>query len=247
MTEGELDLDKQCILCLQTPRNPSNIDLEQGKHRRPWGLRHAYGPLCLHCKRMSQIRYGFMNTPKFVSGLDEGDRNKSEARVFALAWLSLREEGRVRITFGMLEARGNFINQILQMAGSLDVARHGMNEYMLLADYVAANPQANPIDDGFVVVQLRIGGKRRLGLQVPVVAEDKGVMTPQWAPKQMLLDPAVGSDEPSDVELARALGEKATPLPSKLTTPTGTATPPSPWRGNPTTSLRMMRAPARSE
>lgn len=35
----------------------------------------------------------------------------------------------------------------------------------------------------------------------------------------MLLDPTIGSDEASDIDLARALGEKAKPAPSKLTTP----------------------------
>lgn len=98
MTEGDAEaenLDKLCLVCLQSPRNPSAIDLEQGKSFRPWGLRHGYGPFCLHCKKMAQIRYGFMNSPRFVSWLEASDANKAEARLYALAWMSLREEGRV--------------------------------------------------------------------------------------------------------------------------------------------------------
>lgn len=187
MTDGDPDaenLDKQCLICLQSPRNPSQIDLEQGKSRRPWGLRFGYGPLCLHCKKMTSIRYGFMHTPKLVSWLEGSERNKAEARVFALAWMSLREEGRVHITFAMLEARGNFIRQVLEMSSSLDVARHGMHEYMLLSDYAAAHPQTNPVDDGMVFVQLRVAGQRGLGLQVPVAGEDLGMVCSQWPPPE---------------------------------------------------------------
>lgn len=154
-----------------------------------------------------------MRSPDFVSWLERSDANLREGQLYYQAWMSMREEGRSHITFSALELRAAMIKRLMETAKALDPDLGGLTEVALLTEHAQREPDNNPIEKGMTIVQVWLGGQRRLGVRRPVdQAGSAQLQSPQWAPKGAIMHPGISPDEPTDIDMLRRLAEKAQPI-----------------------------------
>jgi hypothetical protein len=108
---------------------------------------------------MSSLRYSYMNTGTFVKWVGETDANLMDAKWYYIAFESLRGEGKVQITIEILEARAKMLRRILSEAPS--ILGKLFEEIFLLSEFAAGHPNLNPVDEGFPIEQMIIGGLKR--------------------------------------------------------------------------------------
>lgn len=204
--DSELNMTKQCAVCGMSPSQPMPADRVGGSERRPWALRHNWGPLCRWCKKASAIRWPFWNTPKFMQWLQSSPSSRTAAQEVFWGYYTLREEGKVHVTTAMLTARAEMIRrlaiQVPAMLSSTYTVAMPMDEYQVNF------PDSNPIESGLPVVQLQIMGHRRLGIQVPCEAKP-GAALAGISCKQLAMHPSATSDRPEDLHILSTWCEAA--------------------------------------
>jgi hypothetical protein len=94
---------KRCCCCGMTPMQPCSLDVALKRSLRKWSGTSFWGLLCWWCLRFVSTRYAWMNVTAVQKWLRDSPDNAREGRLGALAYVTLREEGKVHITVAMLE------------------------------------------------------------------------------------------------------------------------------------------------
>jgi hypothetical protein len=166
---------------------------------------------------MSKIKYGYLNAPQFVTWARKTDANLHQASLASFAYISLRNEGKVQISFDSLEARLGLIRIIEASIGSGGCEPGG--HAILLTEWARANPGINPVQLGMAFITMVVDGAKRLGVWAAPGDMDNIVASSPWAAANVVAHASVRSEEPADMELVRGFMKKAPPV-KHLTTPT---------------------------
>jgi hypothetical protein len=114
----------------------------------------------------------------------------------SLAYLTLKEEGRSQLCAGIIQARIDMLKQAAEQVNN--IFSHDYSATTLLAAWVSANPDKNPLLEGHRLAQMIANGKFRLGLRVPVPLPrlgDEVRVSGAWA------NTLLRTDDPSDTAL----------------------------------------------
>jgi hypothetical protein len=203
--------DKICELCLCSKSEPSVLDKRAGHTTRQWGLRHGWGTLCKWCRAATTMRYGYMNSARFQRWRDEDPQHGKEAMIYALAYRTLREESKVQITNEMLEHRADLLTYA-HFKEMPRIAQSGFQAIMLLQDYVEEHPNVNPVAQRAEIVQMRVGGKFRLGVRVAMERPPEDAGLPDVSaevPVALCTTRGTTTEEKGDLELLSRLAMAA--------------------------------------
>lgn len=193
--------DKTCIVCLHTAVEPSRTDLAAKKSLRTWGLRRFWGPFCFLCKKAAQVKWSCWSAQRMIAWVQRSGSNRITASLYAYAYETLREEGRVQIPYDMLEARVCMLRRSAEDVPAL--LRSTFDVVATVSDFAKSEPESNPLQLGLPIVQMSVNGIRRLGLRMPSEpAAD--ARSSSWAPAGAVVGPYVVSDEPVDYDLMRS-------------------------------------------
>lgn len=197
---------KRCECCLMTPLEPTQLDLSSGSRYRKWGRLAFHGPLCWWCVRMSAVRFAWLNIPGVIKFLHSSDENAQDGQLASLAYISLREEGRVQITTAMVQARVSLFGRVHSVLPEIMSTAHhqvvGIQEYA----ETMVSKFGNPVEK-FDIVQLRVDGALRLGVRLPAPRGDWCVRNGPL--EDVRMGPYVQSSEPKDMEVLKSFAESA--------------------------------------
>ena len=102
---------KQCIICLHSPDQPSSLDNDK---KRKWARKHDYGPFCWWCLRGLMIFLAHIGQARSIlKHVNQSPEHWLEAAEASYAYMTLREEGNVQVTINMLRARINMLRRCL--------------------------------------------------------------------------------------------------------------------------------------
>ena len=162
-------MDKSCVCCGQTPRQPSWCDVAEKRELRKWALPNWWGPLCWWCVRMAAVRFGYFNPNAFAKFVSESPEQRKEAALAALAYLTLRSDGRTHVKTEQIDDRTQMLRHLAVLLP--DVMGMSNYETVPLAIFKKTGSESgvdNPIAKGYEIVQILLGGKRRLGVRRPI-------------------------------------------------------------------------------
>lgn len=167
---------------------------------RSWALANYWGALCLWCGRMMRVRYAFMKMPMLTKWLEQLE-NKAQFKACSVAYVSLREEGRIHLTADHIDRRVHMLRKYCHMMGeSVDEMR--FFQTVPISDCLK---MANPVTLQLQLVQMSIDGRKRLGFKVPTAKASKALALP---PNVVGCD-GIATDEPADLELLQDFSVKA--------------------------------------
>lgn len=127
----------------------------------------------------------------FLAGSPE---NQSEASVAAMAYLSLREEGKTQVTIAMVEARLALFARLSAVLPNLMAGAH--YEIAALTEY-SETEHGNPVEQGHEIVELRVGSQLRLGVKYKAPrVERMRALDADLVPVRMAI--SVTTDMPTD-------------------------------------------------
>lgn len=211
--------DKRCAICEKRASDPCSLDRKEGRDLRKWGLRQYWGELCWWCSRMAIVKFAHWQTSRLVKWIGEASENRVEARVAAIAYISLREEGRTQIAVEHLQAPSDLLIETARTLPSMLDSTH--SEVCPLAEFAEAFPGRNLVQERCEVVQAFVGGSRRLAIKYAAPIAQAAV-----APKSregfddVLIADCVHSDRHEDWKLLASFAASAVartkevPLPS---------------------------------
>lgn len=179
------------------------MDRHEKRSTRKWGLSNFWGDYCWWCTRTMATRYAHQSSGSFGRWLADAD-HLAEARASAFAYLSLREEGRTQVSLDQLLKRVDLCERSAAMWDSLVGGKH--SQIVLLQDFVAKNPDHNPVET-CEIVQLEVRGVRRLAVKHDAPIQTDCAPRPGLDNVRMSL--AVASDDPADWKLLESLAAAA--------------------------------------
>jgi len=91
---------------------------------------------------MQHVRYSFFSTNGFLKWLGKAE-NKEEAMAASLAYLTLREEGRIQISGEQIEARVTMVRRVAKAWPQI----HGTGHHQMvpLTVFESPGPDGNPL------------------------------------------------------------------------------------------------------
>lgn len=194
---------KQCACCQCTPTQPSAFDTIESKQFRRWNGPNFWGNLCYWCVRMASIKLAWLSIPQFQKHIDQSDGNKVECRLAAFAYLTLRVEGKTMLSAQQIDDRVDML--LVAMPVLKAIAEDHHESTFLLESFVEQFPAENPIQKGFVIVEMMFNSQRRLGVRASRPIDCNS------APKVkncVAISPFVRSDKPDDWALLDNLTAK---------------------------------------
>lgn len=193
------DDGKACKICQKLKSEPSAMDKEAGRETQSWGLRKAYGELCAWCKKMVALRYSYMNQTRFLGWVDEHPTNLEESQMYALAYLSLREDGKVHVNTDLLEKRFSQLRQwLFQDIPCMRKAAFAAT--MPLGELARRFPDVNPIAKQWPIQTILSDGQYCLGVEVPMQKPETAEFVSKSVPMASLANSGVCTTKLSDIE-----------------------------------------------
>ena len=126
---------------------------------------------------MAAVVYSLIAIPVFTKKMVEHVAFKTEAKVFAYAFLSRREDLFVQITRAMVEKRVQFMRAVTAWLPSVtEGERHIVCSD--LASFTTDHPECNIKEQGLELKEMIIDGSRRLGVIHDTPATDTGFPVP---------------------------------------------------------------------
>jgi len=163
---GEVDLaTKFCVGCDFGALEPTTVDIAEGSTVRPWALKHHWGTLCLWCTRMMRVRYAWMRKQAVEKWLQQAD-NKSQFKLRSIAYVSMREEGKVKTTAEAVDERADALLRYGRMATDVMQKDAPFMQAMLVTDF-KGDCVVNPIAQQRALVQVVVDGQKRLAFMCP--------------------------------------------------------------------------------
>lgn len=144
-----------------------------------------------------------MNTASFAKFCESGGEQLEQARLAALAYLTLRSEGRTQQTLEMLDAR---VSMFKRLATDLADIFDGSHSEVVPIDEYNESIMGNPVSKQFKVVQLRLGSDRRLGFVIPAAAHAK---LPRSGIEHVHIGAHIATDKDSDLDQLRKFASEA--------------------------------------
>lgn len=199
--------DKFCSLCERLACEASFLDKVAGLPYRSWALQRFWGPFCWACKRAAAVRFAHMNTGTFVRWLDSDPQNRMAAKWASFAFMTLRSEGKTQASVEQLESRVSLLQMsMVELPKLLGEPRFA---FMLLEDFCKANPATNLVAAGLHIIEMEVGGVKRLGVRVPQPHDH--TITAQ-SPMNVCIASGVMCNHPQDSELLMRCASTA-PMP----------------------------------
>jgi hypothetical protein len=197
---GAIPWTKVCCGCDASVATLTFYEKSLGIKARLWFLKNFWGPLCAWCGRMARVRYGHLTLPAVYQFIQKPNA-KAEFKNYSICYVSIRAEGRVQITVEMIENRLSVLQHCLALVDRPDTLHH----YMLLDEFIARNPDANPRH--LTLVQMDVNRELRLGVRSlhpsPVADEGLGIQT------TLEIDQRLRCSHVGDLALLKVLGAKA--------------------------------------
>lgn len=148
-----------------------------------------------------------MNASAFGRWLENDPANRPAAKWATFAFMTLRSEGKTQISIEHLEARVSLLQvSMVELPKMLGAPRY---TYMLLEDYCRQNPSTNPLAAGLHIVEMEVGGVKRLGVRVLQPQDHNS--TARY-PANVCIASGVVCNHPSDGELLMRVASAA-PMP----------------------------------
>lgn len=191
---------------------PCTIDRDERRMNRKWALRNYWGPICWWCSRMQSTRYSYLNSAGFLKFLESAPEHKEEAALASLAYISLREEGKVHISAAMVDIRCGLLRRMATMVPQVLSESH--YEVVPLQNFKDSASYGNPVERNLKIVQVRDGSDRRLGVMTPCPRQDSAVSLGLCA--RACMSASVQTDAQEDADLLLKFIEAA-PVAPKAT------------------------------
>ena len=148
---------KFCKGCDASVYDLTVLEKQENKKLRAWFYKNYYADICMHCGKMSQIRYPDKNRVQYSKFLDLPDQQR-ENKMYSVCFISIRAEGRTQVTVQMLENRLQILFQVRSLFRDADYYC-----YIPLDKFVEDNPDTDPRSLTFV--QMVIDGVDRIGIK----------------------------------------------------------------------------------
>lgn len=202
-----------------------------------WALRHWWGDRCWWCCRMVAVRFAHLSAGAFAKWMSAAPENAIEAKMSALAYISVREDGQTQVTLEQVMARSGMLVRMSTVVPGVLNSEHF--EVVPLSEL--AEGSMNPVSAQLEVLQISINGIRRLVVRWPVPRQIGGPA--QSGLHDVDMSPHVRSDGVSDWKLLERFASQA-PARSREVAGTGVAASPRLQKGASSMSLESLAGPA---
>lgn len=182
---------KVCSICACSALQLTVIEARAGEPHRQWGAKNLWGPFCGWCKKMLRIRFAWMKNPAVLKHIEDPS-NLRHMALCSLAYVSLREEGRIQMTAGMVDQR---LEALMKFGKAAEEASSTMHTQIVVIDDFGEQ-SVNPVVVGAELVQVVVGGQRRLGFRT-MAARPNGCIA---LPPQVVSRGGLVTDCPEDLE-----------------------------------------------
>lgn len=195
---------KICDGCGKGALEPTKMDALEGFQNRQWALKHHWGPFCMWCARMQRVRFSWLKKTTLLKWLVQLG-NRRQFRLSSIAFVSLREEGKVQLTAAAIDERVDLLLRYSKMVNDAVEQDSTFMQFMLVSDIVNATSFVNPVTHQRELVQLFFDGQPRLGFAVPAPRSCQQLALPG----NVVASEGVQTANSDDLRIVRELAEAA--------------------------------------